>query len=240
MPSGIDTMTIIVNTEDFIDREQDILAGIHHAVSPDSIVLESDLSLIAVVGRGMKASRGVAAIIFNALARENINIKMIDQGSSELNIIVGNPPFFVVFNKSHLKAILLNSAGSDEYVRKGLLHPQTILVNASGTYGKAIAEHTIGMILALNKNIKTYVKQMNEHLWEVVPTGKEIYQSCVVIVGLGDLGYELAKRLKTFECHIIGIKRTKSDLLPCVDEIYTTEYLDKVLPQADFVISTLP
>lgn len=89
MPSGIDTMTIIVNTEDFIDREHDILAGIHRAVSPDSIVLESDLSLIAVVGRGMKASRGVAARIFNALARENINIKMIDQGSSELNIIVG-------------------------------------------------------------------------------------------------------------------------------------------------------
>lgn len=89
MPSGIDTMTIIVNTEDFIDKEQDILAGIHRAVSPDSIVLESDLSLIAVVGRGMKASRGIAARIFNALARENINIKMIDQGSSELNIIVG-------------------------------------------------------------------------------------------------------------------------------------------------------
>lgn len=89
IPSGIDTMTVIVNTEDFIDKEQDILAGIHRAVHPDSIVLESDLSLIAVVGRGMKASRGTAARVFDALARENINIKMIDQGSSELNIIIG-------------------------------------------------------------------------------------------------------------------------------------------------------
>jgi len=89
MPSGIDTMTIIVNTDDFIDKEQDILAGIHRAVKPDSIVLESDLALIAVVGRGMKASRGTAARIFKALAKQNINIKMIDQGSSELNIIVG-------------------------------------------------------------------------------------------------------------------------------------------------------
>ena len=89
MPSGIDTMTIIVNTEDFIDKEQDILAAIHREVNPDSIVLESDLSLIAVVGRGMKASRGVAAKVFKALAKENINIKMIDQGSSELNIIIG-------------------------------------------------------------------------------------------------------------------------------------------------------
>lgn len=89
IPSGIDTMTIIVNTNDFIDKEQDILAGIHRAVQPDSIILESDLSLIAVVGRGMKASRGTAARVFNALAKENINIKMIDQGSSELNIIIG-------------------------------------------------------------------------------------------------------------------------------------------------------
>lgn len=89
IPSGIDTMTIIVNTEDFIDKEQDILAGIHRAVQPDSIVLESDLALIAVVGRGMKASRGTAARVFKALAKENVNIKMIDQGSSELNIIIG-------------------------------------------------------------------------------------------------------------------------------------------------------
>lgn len=89
MPSGIDTMTIIVNTADFIDKEQDILAGIHRAVQPDSIVLESDLALIAVVGRGMKASRGIAARVFKALANKKINIKMIDQGSSELNIIIG-------------------------------------------------------------------------------------------------------------------------------------------------------
>ncbi len=89
MPSGIDTMTIIVNTADFIEKEQSVLAALHRAVNPDSIVLESDLALIAVVGRGMKASRGVAARIFNALAKQKINIKMIDQGSSELNIIIG-------------------------------------------------------------------------------------------------------------------------------------------------------
>ena len=88
-PSGIDTMTIVVETESFIDKEQEILSGIHRAVHPDSIELESDLALIAIVGRGMKDGRGTAAKVFTALANENINIKMIDQGSSELNIIVG-------------------------------------------------------------------------------------------------------------------------------------------------------
>jgi aspartate kinase len=89
MPSGIDTMTIVVNTKEFVPHEQEILAGIHRAVNPDRIDLESDLALIAIVGRGMKASRGTAAKIFNALAKKKINIKMIDQGSSEQNIIVG-------------------------------------------------------------------------------------------------------------------------------------------------------
>ena len=88
-PSGIDTMNIIVEANSFIDHEQQILAGIHRAVQPDSIELESDLALIAIVGRGMKDGRGTAAKVFTALAKENINIKMIDQGSSELNIIVG-------------------------------------------------------------------------------------------------------------------------------------------------------
>lgn len=89
MPSGIDTMTLIVHTDDFLEKEQDILAGIHRAVHPDSIELDSNLALIAVVGRGMKDGRGTAARIFEALARANINVKMIDQGSSELNVIVG-------------------------------------------------------------------------------------------------------------------------------------------------------
>lgn len=88
-PSGIDTMTIVVETKAFIDKEQEILAGIHRAVHPDFIELESDLALIAIVGRGMKDGRGTAAKIFTALANQHINIKMIDQGSSELNIIVG-------------------------------------------------------------------------------------------------------------------------------------------------------
>ena len=89
MPSGIDTMTIVVNTKEFIKKEQSVLSGLHRAVNPDHIELESDLSLIAIVGRGMKDGRGTAARVFNALAKKNINIKMIDQGSSELNIIVG-------------------------------------------------------------------------------------------------------------------------------------------------------
>ena len=89
MPSGIDTMTIFVHRDEFEEKEQDVIAGIHRAVEPDFLELESDLALIAVVGRGMRATRGTSGRIFAALAHANVNVKMIDQGSSELNIIIG-------------------------------------------------------------------------------------------------------------------------------------------------------
>lgn len=89
MPSGIDTMSIFVNKDTFEEKEQKILSDINKAVNPDHIELESDLALIAVVGRGMKSTRGTAGRIFSALAHAHINVKMIDQGSSELNIIIG-------------------------------------------------------------------------------------------------------------------------------------------------------
>lgn len=168
------------------------------------------------------------------------NKKVTQQMIDECDIIVGNPSFRFDFNRENIKAILLNSAGSDAYVKEGLLHPNTKLANASGTYGKAIAEHTIGMMLALNKNLKTYIHHMDENLWKSVSTGKELYQSTAVIVGLGDLGYELAKRLKAFDCHIIGVKRSLSLKPEHIDELYTTSQLDMVLPLADFVILALP
>jgi aspartate kinase len=89
MPSGIDTMTILVHKDHFEDNEQQILSSIHKAVNPDVIELESDLGLIAIVGRGMRSTRGTAGRIFSALAHAHINVKMIDQGYCELNIIIG-------------------------------------------------------------------------------------------------------------------------------------------------------
>lgn len=89
MPSGIDTMTIFVHQPEFEGKEQAVISSIHRIAQPDSIELEGDLALIAVVGRGMKSTRGTAGRIFSALAHANINVKMIDQGSSELNIIIG-------------------------------------------------------------------------------------------------------------------------------------------------------
>lgn len=89
VPSGIDTLTVFVHQDEFVDKEQKVVSAIHRLADPDSIDIEADLALIAVVGRGMKSTRGTAGRIFSALAHANVNVKMIDQGSSELNIIIG-------------------------------------------------------------------------------------------------------------------------------------------------------
>ncbi len=89
MPSGIDTLSVVLNAHDFKKKRAEVIADIYRAIDPDALVLDEHLALIAVVGRGMVRAKGTAARVFAALAKADINIKMIDQGSSELNIIVG-------------------------------------------------------------------------------------------------------------------------------------------------------
>ena len=89
LPSGVDTMSVVIQTDKLAGKETTILDEIRSRVHPDQLYIESNLALIAVVGRGMKSARGTAAILFTALADARVNIKMIDQGSSELNIIIG-------------------------------------------------------------------------------------------------------------------------------------------------------
>ena len=89
MPSGVDTMSVVIMSKALEGKEHNVLEEITTRVHPDVLEIENNLSLIAVVGRGMKSTRGTAAMLFDALAKARVNVKMIDQGSSELSIIIG-------------------------------------------------------------------------------------------------------------------------------------------------------
>lgn len=89
LPSGIDTMSVVVASSTLEGRREKVMNAIVRAVKPDSVFIEDELALIAVVGRGMVKAKGTSARVCDALARADINIRIIDQGSSELNIIVG-------------------------------------------------------------------------------------------------------------------------------------------------------
>ena len=89
LPSGIDTMSIVVSSHSLDGRRDRLMQSISRTVRPDSVFIEDELALVAVVGRGMVKAKGTAARVCDALAKADVNIRMIDQGSSELNIIVG-------------------------------------------------------------------------------------------------------------------------------------------------------
>ena len=94
-PSGIDTVSVVVSNSDLAGKLGKLVADIERTIHPDKIDVFEDMALIATVGRGMNRRLGVSAKIFSALAAAEVNVRMIDQGSTEMNIIVGveNPDF---------------------------------------------------------------------------------------------------------------------------------------------------
>ena len=89
LPSGIDNMSVVVSSASLEGRRDRLLSGINRAVAPDHISIEDGMALVAVVGRAMVKAKGTAARVFDAISRGDVNIRMIDQGSSEISIIVG-------------------------------------------------------------------------------------------------------------------------------------------------------
>lgn len=89
MPSGIDTMSITVDSAKLAPVREKVIAEIRREVNPDNIEIEDGIAILAVVGRRMKNTRGTVARVFAAMAHARINVKLIDQGSSELNVIIG-------------------------------------------------------------------------------------------------------------------------------------------------------
>ncbi len=89
MPSGIDTMCVVVHEDAIRGKKEKLIERIRQLCEPDTVEIHSGLALIATVGRGMVRSKGISARLFDALVKAGINVRLIDQGSSELNIIVG-------------------------------------------------------------------------------------------------------------------------------------------------------
>ena len=89
VPSGIDTMSLVVADAKLREHLEAVLREIRRDCNPKTVELQSNMALIATVGKGMVRNIGTAAKLFNALYEAGVNVRMIDQGSSEMNIIVG-------------------------------------------------------------------------------------------------------------------------------------------------------
>ncbi|MCF0148651.1 MAG: aspartate kinase [Clostridium sp.] len=89
MPSGIDTVCVVISDAQLKNKTDILVDEIRRTCTPDSIVVHPNMALIATVGNGMSSNKGIAAKVFNSLSEAKVNIRMIDQGSSEINILIG-------------------------------------------------------------------------------------------------------------------------------------------------------
>lgn len=156
------------------------------------------------------------------------------------DVVIGNVPAKLIGASERLELLQLNSAGTDEYIKPGVLAEKTALTNATGAYGKAVSEHAFAMTLMLIKKLHLYRDAQLRADWTDEGLVSSISDATVLVVGLGDIGLRYARMAKALGAYTIGVKRRGGDCPEGVDELCLTDELDKVLPRADVIASFLP
>ncbi len=156
-------------------------------------------------------------------------------------VILGEPEPETLASAPQLRWIQMSWAGADLYTRARSMPEGLRISCATGVYGGTIAEYIIGNVLALYRHLPQYLRQQQEGLWKPCFPCRGIEGSTVLIVGAGDIGTELAKRLRPFlPKKILGVRRTARQKPEAFDEMYTMEDLPKLWGQADLVVCSLP
>ena len=156
------------------------------------------------------------------------------------NIILGNVPAQLIAASDKLELLQTNSAGVDPYIKPGVLHEKTVLANSTGAYSQAVAEHAFACTLTLQKKLHLYRDAQKRGEWSDYGTVCSISDSTVLVLGLGDIGCYYARLAKAMGAYVIGVKRRESAKPDYVDELYTMEAIESLLPRADVIFSILP
>lgn len=158
----------------------------------------------------------------------------------DAEVIIGDVPADLIWDSKTLKLLQLNSAGADQYLIPGAFPSQATLCNATGAYGLAISEHMLAALLAIQKRLWQYLDNQHESLWRDEGPVTSIWGSKTLVIGLGDIGSEFAKRMNALGSTVYGIRRTPSPAPSFVEAVYTAEKIDELLPEMDIVAMALP
>ena len=158
----------------------------------------------------------------------------------DANVIIGNIPVDILKNIPNLEFVQLNSAGTNGYSDNPDFPKNVTLANASGAYGVAISECILAGILTLMKHIPSYIQNQSNREWKDEGKVKSIYNSHILVLGLGDIGKEFSKRAYAMGAHITGIKRNINEKPDYIDKLCTMDSLYEELEKADIIVSSLP
>ena len=152
-----------------------------------------------------------------------------DIGSAE--VVIGEPRTERIREAKNLKFVQMTWASADIYTRGGF--PQGIkIANASGAFGSVIAEYVIGAILFVYRRFPEYIENQKVCIWRDAGAERTIEGKTALILGTGDIGSNIAKRLSAFGTKNIGIRRTGAPA-QYFDEMHTLSDIDALLPRAD-------
>ena len=156
--------------------------------------------------------------------------------------IYGMPDPAALHTACRLRWLHLMTAGVNNYADPALFpEPRPILTRSAGVHAPTMAEHAIGLALAVGRNFPLLYAHQKEHKWHFEVAGSELFESTVVMLGTGYLAAELIRRLQGFGCRILGVRRDCTKPAPeGVERVYPVEQLPEVLPQADYLFNTLP
>lgn len=175
-----------------------------------------------------------AEILF--LPAKEVTDEMLDTADA----IIGNVAPARLAGRENIRWVQLMSAGTDGYTTPGVLTPGCVLTNASGAYGLAIAEHMLGQLLMQMKRLDRYYDSQKEKGWSDHGEICSVYDSNILVIGMGNIGSEFAKRVYALGAHVTGIRKNPEDKPEYLDRIAAMEELDELLPEADVVAMSLP
>lgn len=165
----------------------------------------------------------------------------VTEALRDAHIAFGWPSDEALEEATQLKWIHLPSAGADRYVHSQLLRDRGVTVtNSSGVFGIPISEHVMALLLALTRQVHTFVRAQGEREWVTGGNLDELYEKTIGILGLGDIGSHTARRAKAFGMKVLAMKRNPSAKPDYVDELFGPDGLDHIIENSDVLAICLP
>ena len=157
---------------------------------------------------------------------------------ARVNAVIGNLPPARLRGNEQLEWVQLNSAGAAEYA--DVLPGLCVLTNAAGAYGPSVSEHMLALTFALIRRLGQYGRNQMQHTWKAMGQIISVEGATVAVLGLGDIGSSYARKVKALGAYVIGFRRTLREKPDYLDEQYTLDSLEEILPRADILAMVLP
>lgn len=158
-----------------------------------------------------------------------------------ITVCFGWPSNEMLKQMPNLTWLHLPSVGANKYIDCPELRPEVLLTNSKGVFNIPGAEHAISLILAFSRKLHVHFQQKSDRVWYPLDDCKEMIESTIAIIGMGNIGTEIAKRAKDLGATVVAVKRNPDIPTPSyLDQLYGMDDLDTVLRQSDFIVSSLP